>query len=87
MIRAKADSNVLIGFDVLEQKWMVELTGRDEQDPFRGEVVALRLSIEQLVMVVSEVAHNVPAALLQEADPKGHLANRVRLQQRKAGEK
>lgn len=82
MIRATADSNVLVGYDVLPAKWVVELTGTDETDPLRGERVVLRLSLEQLVMVVSEVARNVPHALLAEVDPNGHLANRVRKQRR-----
>jgi hypothetical protein len=82
MIRAKHDGT-LIGFDVLRNEWVVELSGTDEREPFTGEAVVVVLTVAKLVELLRDVVQHAPAALDEEAE--GRLRNSVAKQQRGGG--
>lgn len=81
MIRAKHDGT-LIGFDVMRDDWVVELSGTDERDPFTGEQCVIVLTVAKLIEVVRDVVQHAPHALDGEAE--GRLLNSVRKQQRES---
>lgn len=80
MIRAKHEGT-LIGYDPAEKAWLVELTGIDERNTVTGEVVCLRTTVDDLLLVLTDMVTATPQAFATEAGT--HLSNRIRKMSRR----